>query len=91
MNNNIINEGESLDTDQRPRNVVWTLEGNASLRMAPSHYLPEQVVVIEELQTEAPRRDPVRDQTARRQIFLLLCLLLTSTLAYLVFSGHVRF
>ena len=58
--------------------------------MTQGEQIPERVAVFEEL-VPAPKHNLQANQPYRRQVFLLLCLLLTSTLAYLVFSGYIKF
>ena len=87
MNNTTINESASPSTEQRGRNKVWTMDGTLPLHMAPLNEVPQQVVIFEQL-------DPVPPEPKKhtgRQLFLILCLLATSALAYLVFSGVVKF
>ena len=90
MNANTKKDTKPVRATPRPRNIVWTMQANARLKMAPEQEVPHQVVVLEDFRDE-PIRSSAKDGACRRQIFLLLCLVLTSTLAYLVFSGHVRF
>jgi hypothetical protein len=64
------------------------MEGNKPLRMSPAQEMPQRVVIFEDVEPAPP---PHVEKVNARQLFLILCLLLTSALAYLVFSGLLKF
>jgi len=58
--------------------------------MAEEQPVPRRVALLDEVILESPVTRGL-EKACKRQVFLLLCLVATSVLAYLVHAGRIQF